>query len=89
MDQLNGTYRVYNRKQIIVLDGIYKNGEMDGDWKFYDTKGNLKRVLQYRDGDILNEEELEKWVEEFMDNVEKDLGKIPEPDFDNFFERTP
>ncbi|MCK4749059.1 MAG: hypothetical protein KAT15_18530, partial [Bacteroidales bacterium] len=49
MDQLNGTYRVYNRKQIIVLDGIYKNGEMDGDWKFYDTEGNLKRVLQYRD----------------------------------------
>ncbi len=89
MDQLNGTYTVYNRDQKLVLDGTYKNGKMDGDWKFFNNEGNVKRVLSYRMGNILNEEELGKWAEEYMKNVEKDLGKIPEPDFDNFFERNP
>ncbi len=60
---------------------------MDGDWNYFDNEGKLLRVLKYENGELLNKEEHEKWAKEFMDNVEKDLGKIPEPDFDNFFER--
>ncbi len=88
-DQIHGPYRVYNRNQVLVIDGIYKNGKMDGDWRFYDNEGNLQHLLQYDDGNILNEEELDKWAKEFMDDVEKNLGKIPEPDIENFFERSP
>ena len=89
MDQINGPYQIYNRDHILILNGSYKKGKMDGDWEFFDDQGNLYRVLSYLNGEILNEEELEKWAQDFIDKVEKDLGKIPEPDLNNFFERTP
>jgi len=87
--QLQGPYRVYNGAQILIMEGSYNHGKMDGDWKFYDKEGKLERVLHYKNGELHNQEELEKWAKEFMDNVEKDLGKIPEPDLNNFFERSP
>jgi antitoxin component YwqK of YwqJK toxin-antitoxin module len=89
MDRLQGPYRVYNRSGVMVLEGYYSDGEMDGDWKYYDGQGSLKYHLRYRDGVCLDSGELEQWAREFMDNVEKDLGKFPEPDYDNFFERIP
>jgi antitoxin component YwqK of YwqJK toxin-antitoxin module len=89
MDRLQGPYRLYNRNGVLVMEGYYVNGEMDGDWKYYDGQGNLKYHLQYRDGECLDEGKLEQWAREFMDNVENDLGKFPEPDYDNFFERIP
>ena len=75
--------------QFSILEGNYVNGSQDGEWKFYDEKGNMERSLRYRDGEILDKEKLEKWVKEFVDEIDKNFGKIPEPDFDNFFERKP
>ena len=89
MDKIHGNYRVYNRNKILVLEGSYKNGRQDGEWRFYDQEGKLERSLRYREGEVLDKEELEKWAKDFMDDIEKNLGKIPEPDFDNFFERKP
>ena len=89
MDQLNGHYHVFNRNHELVLDGTYSKGKMDGDWKYHDNQGKLERILQYRDGECLNSDEYEQWAKEFMDNVEKDLGKFPEPEYENFFERSP
>jgi antitoxin component YwqK of YwqJK toxin-antitoxin module len=89
LDRLNGPYRVFNRNKILILEGNYENGMMEGDWKFYNNEGVLERTLRYSSGEILNGEELMKWAREFMDNVEKDLGKFPEPDFDNFFDKMP
>jgi len=88
-DQLDGPYRVYNRNNILKIEGVYRNGYKEGDWNFYDNEGKLQRVLKYVDGVLQNKEEQEKWAKEFMENVEKDLGKIPEPDLENFFERAP
>ena len=88
-DLLHGRYSVYNPRQILILDGNYKMGKMDGEWSFYDNEGKLQRRLRYRDGEILDKKELDKWREEFMEEVEKNLGKIPEPDLNNFFERKP
>ena len=89
MDKIHGQYRLYNRNKILILEGSYMNGSQDGEWKFYDQDGVLQRSLRYREGEILDTEELEKWVKEFVDEIDKNFGKIPEPDFDNFFERKP
>lgn len=88
-DKLQGKYRVYNRESILVVEGSYEQGKMDGSWKFYNSAGELQRELRYVKGKLQNQEDLEKWAREFMENVEKDMGKIPEPDFDNFFDRIP
>ena len=89
MDEIHGQYRLYNRNKILILEGSYIKGSQDGEWKFYDQDGKLQRSLRYREGEILDKEELEKWAKEFMDDIEKNYGTIPEPDFDNFFERKP
>jgi antitoxin component YwqK of YwqJK toxin-antitoxin module len=89
MNKIHGPYKVYNRNNILMLEGSYLNGSQDGEWKFYDEEGNLLRSLSYKEGEILDKEEMEKWVKEFVDEIEKNNEKIPEPDFDNFFERKP
>ncbi len=89
MDRLNGVYRVYNPNRVLVLEGSYVNGQMEGDWKFYNDEGKMERILNYRSGELLNEEEFLEWVEEFMNNIEKNQGTIPEPDIENFMDRIP
>jgi antitoxin component YwqK of YwqJK toxin-antitoxin module len=87
--ELEGPYRIFNRNSILVIEGTYKSGAMDGSWKFYDSDGTLEHELEYKNGIIQNREELDRWAREYMEQVDKDLGKIPEPDFDNFFDRIP
>ncbi len=89
LDEIEGDYRLYNRNKILITEGTYKNGSQDGVWKFYDNDGKLIRTFEYDEGEVLNKEEYEKWMKEYMDEVEKNIGKIPEPDLDNFFERLP
>lgn len=85
MDQLHGKYCIYNRNQIKVLDGTYLQGKKDGDWKFYDDEGKITYTVQYSNGEILDEKDREKWIDEFMKDLEKNFGRIPEPDINNFF----
>ena len=89
MDQLNGPYRIFLRDGTVVLEGTYILGKKDGDWNYYDNEGNLKHRLIYLNGEIQNEKELEQWAKEYMDEIEENLGTIPEPDLENFFDRTP
>jgi antitoxin component YwqK of YwqJK toxin-antitoxin module len=86
-NQIHGKYQVYNRNQILVLDGEYRLGKMHGTWHFFDDNGREERTLQYENGKLLNHKELEEWAIKQMEEIEKNLGTIPEPDFDNFFER--
>lgn len=87
MGEINGPYRIYNRNRILILDGNYIGGKQDGEWKFYDQEGNLERTLGFDMGVLLDKEEYEQWMKQFMDEVESSIGKIPEVDYDNFFER--
>ncbi len=87
--EIDGPYRVYNRNRVLLIDGVYRDGKMDGDWMYYDQEGNLQHILKYDNGTILNEEEFEKWKKQFMEDLEKDMGTIPEPDFENFFDKSP
>ena len=36
----------------MVESGIYVNGKENGEWKYYDNKGNLKIVVPFKDGEI-------------------------------------
>lgn len=85
--KLNGPYFVYNRDKFPVIQGNYRDGKMDGVWNFNNNEGKLENQLEYDNGKILNREDLERWVEEYMKEVEENLGKIPEVDFDNYFDR--
>ena len=87
MDKLHGEYRVWTPLKISRIEGRYKMGKMDGDWYFYNNEGVLDKKLEYSDGKLLNREAFEEWAKKYMDEVEENLGKIPEVDIENFFER--
>ncbi|MCK5465067.1 MAG: hypothetical protein KAI95_18700 [Bacteroidales bacterium] len=86
-DVLHGEFSVYNREKRMIIRGNYVNGRMDGAWHFNNQEGEAEKTLEYDNGRILNREDLDEWAQQYMDEVEQNIGKIPEVDFDNFYER--
>jgi antitoxin component YwqK of YwqJK toxin-antitoxin module len=82
-DKINGPYLVYTAPGILAIDGKYINGNMDGTWKFYNVNGNLEFELKYDNGTALNDSVLEEKSKKFIEDLEKNLGTIPEPDLEN------
>ena len=83
MDELDGPYMTYNTQNQPVIKGQYLQGRLDGIWQYYDDDGQLEFELHYNNGTLLNEEVLEEKVMKLMDEIERNLGAIPEPDLDN------
>jgi antitoxin component YwqK of YwqJK toxin-antitoxin module len=86
-DLIHGRYQVYNRNKVLIMDGVYILGKMDGDWHFYNDEGEKEHTLQYVKGEVQNSRELEEWAIKHMEEIEKNLGTIPEVDVNNFFDR--
>ena len=61
--------------------------QSDETWHFYDDNGKEEHTLYYENGKLLNNRELEEWAKKHMEEIEKNLGTIPEPDINNFFDR--
>jgi len=86
-DQLHGRYQVYNRNHALIMDGKYDHGKMDKTWHFYDDNGKEKHALLYEKGELQNNKELEEWAKKYMEEIEENLGTIPEVDINNFFDK--
>lgn len=82
-DKINGPYLVYTAPGILAIDGKYINGNMEGTWKFFNEKGELEFELKYDNGKALNDSVLEEKSKKFIEELEKNLGTIPEPDLEN------
>ncbi len=82
-DRINGPYLVYTAPGMLAIDGKYINGNMDGKWKFFNDKGELEYELVYDNGKALNDSALEEKSKKFIEELEKKLGTIPEPDPEN------
>jgi antitoxin component YwqK of YwqJK toxin-antitoxin module len=86
-NQLHGKYQVYNRNRILIMDGEYEHGKMDKTWHFFDDNGKEEHTLQYEKGNLQSSKELEEWAIKHMEEIERNLGTIPEVDINNFFEK--
>jgi antitoxin component YwqK of YwqJK toxin-antitoxin module len=84
---IHGRYQVYNRNLVLIMDGEYDHGKMDKTWHFYDESGKEEHTLHYVKGELQNNKELEEWAKKHMEEIEKNLGTIPEVDINNFFDR--
>jgi hypothetical protein len=69
------------------MDGHYDHGKMDKTWHFYDENGKEEHALLYEKGELQNNKELEEWAKKYMEEIEENLGTIPEVDINNFFDR--
>ena len=46
-NELHGFFREYFSNGQLRIEGEYKNGKQIGEWKFYDTDGNLELEGNY------------------------------------------
>jgi antitoxin component YwqK of YwqJK toxin-antitoxin module len=82
-DKMDGLYQVFSEQGNVIIEGVYENDKPQGSWKYYLDNGTLDFELIYVDGVLQNEDALKQKLEEFMEEYEKNAGKIPEPDLDN------
>ena len=51
--KLNGSYVSFYENGAVASDGFYKNGLLDGEWKFYSKNGFLEKIEKYKNGMIV------------------------------------
>ena len=78
--KLNGPFDVFFIDGSPQFRGQYKNDVRDGLWKIYNEDGTLKYDIIYENG-IVNNPEVYKIESDYLDELEKNKGKIKEPDF--------
>ncbi|MBL7111681.1 MAG: hypothetical protein ISS19_07045 [Bacteroidales bacterium] len=83
-DEMEGKYQVFNNDGTLIIDGAYHQDQKVNTWKYYLDDGSEDFELVYIDGVLQNEDVMSKRLEEFMDELEKNSGTIPEPDLENF-----
>lgn len=76
----NGLCIIYfqNGKQELIAN--YKNSLRHGEWKYNDENGNYKYSLFYNEGKLLNPQVRDSIDNEAMKNMEKNKGRIPDPE---------
>lgn len=47
----------------VETEGFYKHAVKNGTWKYFDKEGNLEKKVYYKNGELLEGEELEKYLE--------------------------
>ena len=78
--KLNGSFQSFHpdgKKEIV---GFYKNDVRDGKWKFYNADGTESKTLIYHNGTPENKSELIRKETEYLDMLEKNGGKIEDPE---------
>jgi antitoxin component YwqK of YwqJK toxin-antitoxin module len=77
--KLDGPFSFYYPSGKLQYEGRYKDNIRTGDWMVFNEDGSLKQIMQYREGKLANPEYTERETK-FLDDLEKNRGKIQIPD---------
>jgi antitoxin component YwqK of YwqJK toxin-antitoxin module len=77
--KLNGSFSVYFENGKPEYIGLYKEDTRHGTWKRYNSEGILKDTIDYIAGIVQNPEKYKKETE-YLDALEKNKGKIADPE---------
>ncbi len=83
-DVLQGSFKVYNENGKPELIGNHVKNNRHGKWLFFNDKGEKLLELNYNMGQLLNKEELSRKEKQYFDNLEENIGKIKEPELEDF-----
>lgn len=79
-DQRNGFCVTYFPSGIMEVDALYRNDLPEGEWKYFSEKGELRYVLKYSEGFLLNPEVLLEVETRNLLELEKTGRKISDPE---------
>jgi len=78
--KLNGDFETFHTTGEKEITGKYKNDVRDGTWTFFNIDGTVKKTIIYHNGIPENRAELIKEETEYLDMLEKNGGKIEDPE---------
>jgi antitoxin component YwqK of YwqJK toxin-antitoxin module len=77
--KLQGDYEVFFDNGIHEYIGQYKEDTRNGTWKIFNPDGSLKYNIEYVAGVAVNSEKYKK-ESDYLDTLEKNKGKIADPE---------
>jgi antitoxin component YwqK of YwqJK toxin-antitoxin module len=81
---LDGSYVCYNPDSSLSITGSYKAGAMDGTWTYYNETGDREFAVEYVNGLMLPNEEMDKRIEEFSKKVKESIGNLDEVEINEY-----
>ncbi len=79
-DKLNGEFRSWHTNGSKEITGQYRNDVRIGLWHFFNIDGTLRREIKYNNGIPENRAELIREETEYLDKLEKEGGKLNDPE---------
>ena len=77
--KLDGDFEVYFNNGSPQYKGQYKNDAREGNWILYNQDGSVKHRIQYIHS-VAQNPELSKEASDYLDTLEKNKGKIADPE---------
>jgi antitoxin component YwqK of YwqJK toxin-antitoxin module len=77
--RINGLFEVWYEDGKMEFSGRYKNEIRDGTWLIYNKEGSVKYKIEYKDG-VTNDSKMDSDESDYLDNLEKNKGKIADPE---------
>lgn len=78
--KLNGEFRSWHTNGTREITGQYKNDTRIGLWHFFNKDGSLRKEIKYNNGIPENRAELIREETEYLDKLEKEGGKLNDPE---------
>jgi len=78
-NQMHGSYRIFNYRGIIEINGMYKNGLKDGKWQYFKNDGSLDYELIYSKGQVMNPEIMDSIQQRSFMQYEKNRLVLKDP----------
>ncbi|MEA1886544.1 MAG: hypothetical protein U9N72_04980 [Bacteroidota bacterium] len=76
----NGEFKSWHTNGKPEITGRYVENVRTGVWNFYNSDGTLRREIKYNNGIPENRAELIREETEYLDKLEKEGGKIEDPE---------
>jgi len=76
----NGEFRTWDTNGKPEITGQYIKDVRTGIWHFFNTDGTLRKEIKYNNGIPENRADLIKEETEYLDKLEKEGGKIKDPE---------
>jgi len=76
---LNGQFEVWYENGNTEIRGYYKNNLREDKWIIYNEDGTIRYEMNYNGG-ITKDRQMDIDASELIDNLEKNKGKIPDPE---------
>ena len=77
--KINGKFEAWFNTGVLQFSGEYRGDKREGTWIIYEKDGTVRYKLEYTGG-VTKNREMDIDVSDYLDSLEKNKGKIPDPE---------